>query len=146
MGIKRKPKLSGRLCTKFRPKESCWDKEIELRKRLKIFSTQLKRRTYSSGTDWLHLEGNLITCILCGRDAIVLSSSWSLPDKLFKSFCHCTISTETADLSYHWCIEKDAHRIVLNSIDPLLIDAWWKSTTLDITTFLKPYLNIGYMF
>lgn len=144
MTIKRKPR-PGCLFTEFQL-ENYWKEEAALRKRLEAFSSAIKRRGYSSGKYWTHLIGNLIICPLCGRDAIILSDTWSLPNKFFKTFCHCTISTETADLSYHWCIEKDAHRIVLNSVDPLLIDAWWKSTTLDVTTFLKPYQSAGYPF
>ena len=113
---------------------------------LGMFSAEIKRRGYSSGEYWSHLIGKLITCILCGKKAIILRSDWSIPYIFFNSFCFCAISIGTADLSYHWCSEKDAHRIGVDSINPLLIDAWWKSTTLDVTALLESYQNIGYIF
>ncbi len=59
---------------------------------------------YVRTAEWKHLIGNLITCPLCGKRAVIVDTFVSLPiKKTIDIPCICYIDLDTCYIDSHWC-------------------------------------------
>ncbi len=56
------------------------------------------------GTRWWCLIGQLITCTICSKKAVITPYRIHLPIEKNSSIpCHCAIEIGTGKIRYHWC-------------------------------------------
>lgn len=61
-----------------------------------------------SSTIWCKLIGQLITCPICNRKAVIIPFDFILPIvETHHTPCHCSISMAQGYIAFHWCVDDN---------------------------------------
>lgn len=113
------------------------------------FSKLLKDRSFvidltGDVNDWSHLIGNLFTCPLCGKKAVIIMIGTKVPVRRVKDVpCHCAIGIEYAEIYYYWCRKKCYRKRAIKPKGRLL---YWEDNKLDVCKPFNWYIENGYKF
>jgi len=91
------------------------------------------------GTRWWCLIGQLITCPICSRKAVITPYRIRLPIEKNSSIpCHCAVEMGTGKIRYHWC-----NKINRDKEDDYTIVVFSNYPSHFFNVYYSPFCDIG---